>query len=58
MWRDKSNRDSKTNRSNDKAEERRKGKATEGSRWDTIPPLTRGTRGGTRGYTTAKVRED
>ena len=28
---DKSNRDSKTNRSNNKAEERRKGKAMEGS---------------------------
>ena len=39
---DKSNRDSKTNRSNNKAEERRKGKATGASRWDTIPLLTRG----------------
>ena len=41
---DKSNRDSKTNKSNNKAEERRKGAKL----WDTIPLLTRGDEGETR----------
>ena len=44
MGGDKSNRDGKTNQSNNKAGERREGKATGASRWEAIPPLARGAR--------------